>query len=399
MKPQHIKSEKSGLVPFFFSNKKNTNSIPFFAIPSTEAPRLLIPTVNGRLYRSGFRIHNTAALKNQIIKLGLQQGDLVAKNMSRKALFSTPELTDLLQKVQQELKMPDKLWCSGYVGSSGKNQKLTLQLMRSNGQVLGYLKIADNPSNQAFMKNEYEIGEKLKSLQFFNAKIPQNRYWGEWQNFQLMVQEPLDLRAKFVGLDLNEKIVLFLLELLEMTGRKERFENSSFMDRVSRELQRLRSAHKELSASILGDVIKALKRLEKLELLFGVHHGDFTPYNVRQYQQELTVFDWEFARTDYPPLFDLFHYVFQGQRQIKKMPVDDIIQQKFLHSGINRKMIEVYMQFLKIPVEFLHDFFCLYLFDALVFDLSNRPEQKIISNHFYQALQFMNSNRSILNPN
>ncbi|MBN2089865.1 phosphotransferase [candidate division KSB1 bacterium] len=396
MKPQQKKSDQNGLLPFFFSNKKNTNSIPFFAIPSIEAPRLLIPTVNGRLYRSGFRIHNTAAFKNQLIKLGLRQGYLIAKNMSQKTIFSTPELANLLQKVQQEMKSKDKLWCSGYVGSSGKNQKLTLQLMRSNGQVLGYLKIADNPSNQAFMKNEYEICEKLKSLKFVNGKVPSTLYWGEWQNFQVMVQEPLDLRAKFVGLDLNEKMVLFLLELIEMTGRKERFENSSFMERLSHDLQKLRSSHKELNSSILGDVVKILKRLEKLELPFGVHHGDFTPYNVRQYGQELTVFDWEFARADYPPLFDLFHFIFQGNSQIKKMPFDVIIRQKFLHGSINRKMIELYMQFLKIPVEFLHDFFSLYLFDALVFDLANRPEQKIISNHFYQALQFMNSNRSTL---
>lgn len=393
MKPQQKKSTQNSLLPFFFSNKKNANATPFFSIPSTEMPRLLIPTVNGRLYRSGFGIHNTAAFKNQMIKLGLQQGYLVTKNMSQKTIFSTPELTNLLQNVQQEMKLKDKLWCSGYVGSSGKNQKLTLQLMRSNGQVLGYLKIAENPANQAFMKNEYEICEKLKSFQFANGKIPRPLYWGEWQNFQLMVQEPLDLRAKFVGLDLNEKMVLFLLELIEMTGRKELFENSSFMERFSRDLQKLRSSHKELSISVLSEAIKALKRLEKLEILFGIHHGDFTPYNVRQYQHELTIFDWEFAQPDYPPLFDLLHFIFQGHRQIKKMPVDAIIRQKILHSNINRKMIELYMKFQNIRIEFLHDFLFLYLFDTLVFDLSNRPEQNLTTNHFYQALQFLNMNR------
>jgi hypothetical protein len=384
------------LLPFFFSNKKNTNSFPFFAIPSIEAPRLLIPTVNSRLYRSGFRIHNTAALKNQIIKFGLQQGYLIAKKMNKKLVFSNPELTNLLQKVQQEMGLKDKLWCSVYVGSSGNNQKLTLQLMHQDGRIPGYLKISDNPANLSFMKNEYDICEKLKSLKFVNGQIPKSLYWGEWQDFKLMVQEPLDPGARFIGLDLNEKMVLFLLELIEMTGRKERFENSAFMERISRDLQKLRSSHKEVSASMTGEVIKVLKRLEKLEILFGTCHGDFTPYNVRQNGQELTVFDWEFARPDYPPLFDLFHYVFQGYSQVQKMPAEVIIRQKFLHGGINRKMIELYLKFLKIPVEFLHDFFYIYLLDALIFDFSNRPEQKLTLNHFYQGLQFLNVNPKIL---
>jgi len=53
-------------------------------------------------------------------------------------------------------------------------------------------------------------------------------------------------------------------------------------------------------------------QLDPKELLpLGVGHGDFTPWNMYVGKTKLHIYDWEMSQSDFPLLFDFFHYFFQ----------------------------------------------------------------------------------------
>lgn len=144
-----------------------------------------------------------------------------------------------------------------------------------------------------------------------------------------------------------------------------------------------------LPGNLVADLMNVVKRLNGLPVPFGLYHGDFVPYNVRVLQDRLFVLDWEFAREKYPPFFDVFHFLFQGHFQIRGLPVEKIIQEKIWGHRENLQLIKTYANLIQVPPENIPDFFKLYLFDALVFDGANRPENQAGSSQYFQALILM----------
>lgn len=67
--------------------------------------------------------------------------------------------------------------------------------------------------------------------------------------------------------------------------------------------------HHHLATPLAHVFKKADQFLHGRVFPFGWAHRDFTPWNTRMDGDQLLVFDWEMARPDYPPGYDLFHFV------------------------------------------------------------------------------------------
>lgn len=357
----------------------------FLVLPSLKSPRLVVPLTKYRIYRRAFRVHNTASVKNQVLKYALKFGYPVARYLRHRILFPSAEFARFSLELNRRLKYPEKLFPGIYVGSPGKSQKMTWQLMTARGEVVGYAKIGDTPESTQFIQNEYEVSHQLETVAFHNAEFPQNLFWGKIDDVQVLVQSPLTHASRFSGLDLSEKLILFLAELNVATRKSSLFGNVEFTKNL---VKSLKSMH-GLPTKIIADLMGTIKQLSELNVPFGLCHGDFVPYNVRLLTDRLFVLDWEFARQNYPPFFDAFHFLFQGYFQIQRMFFEKIIKEKIFSHRQNYHLIKTYAKLTGMSDEMIPHFFKLYLFDSLVFDLANRPQQKIETNHFYQALNFV----------
>lgn len=68
-------------------------------------------------------------------------------------------------------------------------------------------------------------------------------------------------------------------------------------------------------------------KCNKLEILMGINHGDFAPWNMKKTAQgEVAVIDWEFG-TDYgPACWDWIHYLIQRATLVENLSSRDAIQ-------------------------------------------------------------------------
>ena len=133
-------------------------------------------------------------------------------------------------------------------------------------------------------------------------------------------------------------------------------------------------------------VIQAIADLLETEIPSVLIHGDFVRYNMKVRDDKLALIDWEFARIGLP-LFDLFHFVFQDQIQIKKRKTANAIKEVF--SKQNLKLYKDYLLNLDIQDNRIKSLFILYLFDNLLFEKRLKPKNEIDSSNFCQALQIM----------
>jgi thiamine kinase-like enzyme len=98
--------------------------------------------------------------------------------------------------------------------------------------------------------------------------------------------------------------------------------------------------------------------------MIGAAHGDCTPWNLMLGQDgEWTLVDWEDARSDAPPFFDVFHYLVQSNQELllpRRTAIVDGLSGKGWIGGV----IGAYAEGAGIPAETAGEFFEQYLKDS-----------------------------------
>ena len=92
-------------------------------------------------------------------------------------------------------------------------------------------------------------------------------------------------------------------------------------------------------------VTEIFKAIDPSSLVpIGIGHGDFTPWNMYVGKDKLHVYDWEMSQSDFPLLFDFFHYFFQKGILINKDEYSTIWNdlQKQLESKKVQEIVENY---------------------------------------------------------
>jgi glycosyltransferase involved in cell wall biosynthesis len=115
-------------------------------------------------------------------------------------------------------------------------------------------------------------------------------------------------------------------------------------------------------ARALGGFFKSTMR-DRSEMI-GAAHGDCTPWNLMLSQDgEWTLLDWEDARSDAPPFFDVFHYLVQSSQELlfpRRTAIVDGLSGKGWIGGV----IGAYAEGAGIPAETAGEFFGQYLKDS-----------------------------------
>jgi hypothetical protein len=283
----------------------------FAVLPSREEPRYLLPLGDSRTTLEGFRVYTPYGLGARLRKGLLAQ--LVKTGWSgwamRPLYVGEPlGLKTLVTDVTGERNPAFAM----LVGSPGKYRKLTIQVMRGDGETLGYIKLGlTKPAGDRIRHEAGVLGE----LSCLRPQVPRVLYSGDWQNSYILFQSPLEGRPG--PADLSRVHVEFLEKLAAI--RRVDKPGIQVVEEVRRHWKeatwRCDWRWQQLGRAALA---AARSDLEAVTVPCGFWHGDFAPWNTRVQGGQLSVFDWESCVDGMPLGWDSFHFSVQVASLLKK---------------------------------------------------------------------------------
>lgn len=202
------------------------------------------------------------------------------------------------------------------LGRRAAVRKLTVQVMRPNGEILGYIKLPLTTVATERVRNEALVLEQLWKFEALRPHIPRLLHAGTWADGYMLFQ------AYLPGELGPTKRTTAHEKFLQTLWSVKRFERSgeSVIDEIganwNKAVVRLGRQWRELGQQVLQ---RAAQDLDGLMIQCGISHGDFAPWNTRIHQGRLMMFDWESACWAAPTSWDMFHFDLQTTVSLYKL--------------------------------------------------------------------------------
>jgi len=288
----------------------------FFVLPSLTSPRWLFPLRNGRCSLAGLEIYKPYARTARILK-----GLLTTMVAAHYPGFATHRvlvasrgplpLEALVREVTGECQPVFAL----SLGTEMRFRKITVQVMRPDGEILGYVKLPLTDAAVERVRHEAETLNRLWSFPALRLHVPRVLYSGEWRNGYILFQSGGPTRPGPVQFNRQCEEFLQLLWGIQTTEKPGHVLWEEVAARWRKAEPGLSSRWRALGQAALA---KAKRELDGVMVPYGVAHGDFAPWNTRVGEGRLYVFDWEFASWEAPTLWDIFHFKTQVGALLKK---------------------------------------------------------------------------------
>ena len=283
----------------------------FAVLPSRKRPRWLLPLVDGQRSVGEFNLYKPFSpaarlMKSVIVRMRAHGWH----TLGRQTLMVASKQPLAIERLVAEITGEQNCTFALSLGTPGTYQKLTVQVSRMDGRILGYFKMPITSSAGERLHNEAAFLRKLSTFPQLRPHIPQLLFAGDWNNNTIIFQSPLDGETGPVSF--TELYQDFLSALQHCAP--SRVTGKLLAERMAWRWEKLvpRLASKWLA---LGrEALKIImQELSGATIPCGFHHGDFAPWNARVHRGKLSVFDWEAARCDAPSLWDQFHFLTQTE--------------------------------------------------------------------------------------
>jgi hypothetical protein len=278
----------------------------FFLLPSPASPRWLFPLGNGHGARAGLEIYKPYATGARILKSLLTlmvaaRGQALVPHKVLVASRGSLPLEALVREVTGEGEAVFAL----SLGTPNRFRKLTIQVMRPEGETLGYIKLPLTEAATGRVRHEAEVLRRLENFKALAGHIPKVLHAGDWKNGYILFQSG---GPSYTGpTQFNNLHEEFLQKLRGVHPAQKPGE--ALLKEVAARWQKaepsLNSAWRALGQAALT---KAEQELKGTMIPCGIMHGDFAPWNTRVGDGRLYAFDWESAAWDAPILWDIFHF-------------------------------------------------------------------------------------------
>lgn len=279
----------------------------FIVLPSRDAPRWLLPHCNPCVTQMGTQLYGPCTKAGRIIKGAFLRLIRTGWNGWRKALIASKEPLPLETLVTELTGESSPIFALS-LGRQPAVRKLTVQVMRPTGEVLGYIKIPLTPLAATRVCHEATVLERLWNFPVLRPHIPRLLYAGTWSDTYVLFQSPL---MGDVGTKSFARMHDQFLEMLRSIHSVNR-SGHHLIERVASTWNRtaplLGARWETLGQAVLR---RSASDLSSVPLPYGLMHGDFTPWNIRTRDQQLFLFDWESADWESPVVWDKFHFQVQ----------------------------------------------------------------------------------------
>lgn len=381
-----------------------TAYIPF---PSANNFRLLVSSVNKKVARKSFELHNTMKFGNRIKKSAAivlsSLGLLSVVAPSRFYILTDSHRGDdsiLLGLLKKKFASQD-LYLALHPGSHGKSNKAVVQVMNSSGAILAYAKVADNEHAWAYLRNECEKLQYLGALTFEKGEIPSViDYVESGTHTILLLSVPLKM-GRLSPIEINSKHLDWLQEL---SAKTEVTNANAARDFVAGAREGFKGVLEAGVLSQRGRIIElfedTLEEIFKAKLKYSLSQRDFTPWNIRIAKDKIFVLDWEWAKQPFPPLQDFFHFGYQACLRVKNLDsVESARRLLFQHKSFGGK-VGWMCRTVGIDSDLAYPLFVFYAFDWLMrgVEIGSRVivnEQTALLNALIERNDFSRNNFSV----
>jgi Phosphotransferase enzyme family len=295
-----------------------TRVLTFGIVPSASNARWLIPVDQKVWTLAGLRVFQPFAITAKLLKPLLVAGTRLgwtgwASDHAVVASRNPLEIESLVTGVTGERQPVFAL----SLGTPGKFRKLSLRVMRPNGELLGYIKLPLTEAAIGRVRREAAMLTQLFQNHLLRPHIPRVLYAGEWGAGFILFQSARESESAPAPVRFGDLHRTFLDRLAAVASVE--ISGSDFVDRVAKGWD---AAESRLSASWRAAGSRtldiALRELQHIKLQCGVSHGDFTPWNTLVSARRLFVFDWESAESQVPHVWDRFHFRTQTSIFLKR---------------------------------------------------------------------------------
>lgn len=191
-----------------------------------------------------------------------------------------------------------------YVGTPGAYRKALVGLW-VNGVARAVVKIALVPFADDAVRLESRMLLRFGTHLALEERVPRLLGTGVWHGRVFHVMAPIQ------GIPgpakLSREHFDWCGKLFHLERQEYAWDESPFREQLDRLVPRV--AGIDSTASVLWRGMELTsKRLSHRRLSFGWAHRDFAPWNTRLLRNRLVIFDWEMAKPDRPPGYDLLHF-------------------------------------------------------------------------------------------
>ncbi len=279
----------------------------FYSFTNGDGKQWIMPKRN---LSTAMNLYQPSHLKGKMVKQWLPYLHwigFVRKILGVQSQFY--ELTDELNQQLCTLFEVQHIEFSIFCGTPSVHQKITIQIS-SGRKILGYCKVTGKEKIKNIFKQEQQV---LKDLNEKGIKqIPTCLYADNLnKNIAIFVQTTVKTNASKIKHEWSKGHLDFLNKLYNITKVKYPFEETDFAKSLC-VLEGYLSVMPNKEAEIIKKAISSVRNYFGSGLVeFSAYHADFTPWNMFFEKGELFVFDFEYAKTTYPPFLDFFHFITQ----------------------------------------------------------------------------------------
>ena len=287
-------------------NKLENHKIKYLTFSNKDGKQWSIPIKNMRV---ALELYEPSGLKGKMLKkilpliakIGVGKFILHGSNSSIKISRNLKELLVMCFGEQWEF--------SVFWGTPCVDQKITIQIYNGK-EILGYCKIGNSEQIEKLFKHEKNILDLLEQKGIRNVpralvvEKVSDEYWA-------FVQSTEKVQGARTEHNYNEKQRCFIEKLWRETRKTLPFEETDYYQSLVLLEEHLYLIDKEYR-EIVKETLYHIKKLYKDRLVeWGMCHRDFTPWNTCVIEDELFVFDFEYALKHAPKEIDKWHFFVQ----------------------------------------------------------------------------------------
>jgi len=321
----------------------------FLAFPSKKNCRWIIPA-NPKLAAIAWELYLPYSKLGKFYKSTMKF--LSRKNALKFLKKYKVKYNYLNRKTSQKLKnllslvfRQNDLTIAISTGTPGPFRKITGMILNSNGDVLGYIKIAETPLAIERLKNEINmlriLGTILSQTQEQRkVLVPRLIYTGKFENVMILIQSPSPFFITMDSVEFNRSYRNLILEFLNWSAIRKKFNETKFFSILKTKIRDYHLSYRDLLKEAF-DIIET--KLKDKEILLGISHGDFVPWNMFWSKDKLKVFiyDWESSLIEAPAALDAIHFLFQVNFLLKSYKGKELLESILYSEELKNLMNEL----------------------------------------------------------
>jgi hypothetical protein len=281
----------------------------FALLPSRERTRWLVPRNEDCQIVNGLEMYPSFSIRATVYKSFASRMAVMGwPGWTGNSLWVASRNRFAIEKLVEDITGETRPQFSLSLGTAVSSRKLTVQVMRQNGEILGYIKLPLTEKANARIRAEAATLERLSADPRLRARVPAVLYASKWGDGHLLFQSPI------MGEPGPSRLTDFHDQVLSAmhSARSEPKPGTQLVRETSKKMDVEGKGLGRKWDVLAEEALRAAAQvLSETNVRCGLGHGDFTPWNTRLRGEMLCLVDWEMASWEAPILWDTFHFLAQ----------------------------------------------------------------------------------------